>query len=137
MSRTMMAAALAVTFSSNTPAIAQERIRIASDRGEVAAELLDNAATQALLRMLPLTISMRDHLRQEKTGTLPAPLPEVPRQRGFAAGTLGLWNSDHLVVYYRDGRVPPPGIIDLGRVTGDAGLFDHPGAIETRIERLR
>jgi hypothetical protein len=40
------------------------------------------------------------------------------------------------VVYYRHGRVPPPGIIDLGRVTGDAGIFDHLGAIEIRIERL-
>ena len=61
--------------------------------------------------MLPLTIEMRDHLRQEKTGNLPSPLPAVERQLDFSAGTLGLWSSNHFVIYYRDGRVPQPGII--------------------------
>src|SRR3954453_6866483 len=69
--------------------------------------------------MLPLTIEMRDHLRQEKTGNLPSPLPAVERQLDFSIGTLGLWSSDHFFVYYRSGRVPQPGIILLGRATGD------------------
>src|SRR5438128_180199 len=34
------------------------------------AELIDNNAGRALAQMLPLTIEMRDHLRQEKTGNL-------------------------------------------------------------------
>ena len=68
--------------------------------------------------MLPFTIEMRDHLRQEKTGNLPSSLPAVERQLDFSTGTLGLWSSDHFVIYYRDGRVPQPGIILLGRVTG-------------------
>jgi hypothetical protein len=46
-------------------AMAQERILISSDSGKVTAELVDNNATRALIRMLPLTIEMRDHLRQE------------------------------------------------------------------------
>ena len=66
------------------------QIVISSDRGRVTAELVDNQATRALLRMLPLTIDMRDHLRQEKTGNLPSPLPGVLRQTEFSAGTLGL-----------------------------------------------
>lgn len=136
MSRTLMAAALAATLSGAAPALAQERIRIASDWGEVTAELADNASAKALLQMLPLTLRMTDHLRQEKTGNLPAPLPETARQRDFASGTLGLWSADHFVIYYRAGRVPLPGIIELGRVTGDAGVFDRPGAVEVRIERL-
>lgn len=86
--------------------------------------------------MLPLAIEMRDHLRQEKTGNLPGPLPEIGRQRDFARGTLGLWGPDHFVIYYRDGRVPSPGIVELGRLTGDAGIFDRPGPVEVRIERL-
>jgi hypothetical protein len=80
---------------------------------------------------------MRDHLRQEKTGTLPAPLPEVERQRDFATGTLGLWGPDHFVIYYRDGRVPLPGIVILGQVTGDVSIFDRPGSITIRLERIR
>jgi hypothetical protein len=54
--------------------MAQERILISSDWGAVTAELVDNDATRSFIRMLPLTVDMRDHLRQEKTGNLPSPL---------------------------------------------------------------
>ena len=110
-------------------------ILISSDRGRVTAELVDNAATRALLRLLPLTLEMRDHLRQEKTGNLPSPLSDVQRQTDFSAGTLGLWGDDDFVVYYRSGHVPEPGIIVLGRVTGDVAMFDRPGPVTIRIER--
>jgi hypothetical protein len=119
------------------PAMAQERIVISSDWGEVTAELVDNEATRSLVEMLPLTIDMRDHLRQEKTGNLPSPLPAVERQLDFSTGTLGLWSSNHFVIYYRDGRVPQPGIIILGQVTGDVSIFDRPGPVTVRVERIR
>ena len=131
-----IAAAAALTFLSMNPAMAQERIRISSDWGNVTAELADNAAARSLIQMLPITIDMRDHLRQEKTGNLPSPLPEVPRQQDFAVGTLGLWGPDHFVIYYRKGRVPQPGIVILGNVTGDVSIFDRPGSIVVRLERL-
>jgi hypothetical protein len=115
--------------------MAQERIVISSDWGKVTAELVDNEATRSLVRMLPLTIDMRDHLRQEKTGNLPSPLPAVERQVDFSTGTLGLWSSNHFVIYYRDGRVPQPGIIILGRVIGDVSIFDRPGPVVVRVER--
>ena len=79
-------------------AMAQERVRISSDWGSVTAELADNDAARALIKMLPIKINMRDHLRQEKTGNLTSPLPEIARQRDFAAGTLGLWGPDHFVI---------------------------------------
>ena len=116
------------------PAMAQDRILISSDWGEVTAELVDNNATRALARMLPLTIDMRDHLRQEKTGNLPSPLPSAERQVEFSTGTLGLWSANHFVIYYRDGRVPQPGIVVLGQVTGDVSIFDRPGRVTVRIE---
>src|SRR4051794_38942744 len=119
------------------PTMAQERILISSDWGKVDAELVDNKAAQSFVQMLPLTIQMRDHLRQEKTGDLPSPLPEGARQLDFLTGTLGLWGSDHFVIYYRDGRVPQPGIILLGRVTGDVSIFDRPGPVTVRIEHIR
>ncbi len=119
------------------PAMAQERILISSDWGKVIADLVDNNATRSLVRMLPLTIEMRDHLRQEKTGNLPSPLPAVERQLDFSTGTLGLWSSNHFVIYYRAGRVPQPGIILLGRVTGDATVFDRPGPVTVRVERIK
>lgn len=116
--------------------MAQEQIRISSDWGEVTSTLADNNATHALLEMLPLTIDMRDHLRQEKTGYLPSDLPELTRQRDFSTGTLGLWSSNHFVIYYSSGRVPAPGIIILGQITGDVSIFDRPGNVTVELTRL-
>jgi hypothetical protein len=137
MLKSIVGSALIAIFVFTGSAMAQERVRISSDWGEVTAELVDNAATRSLVGMLPVTIDMHDHLRQEKTGDLPAPLPEVERQRDFAVGTLGLWNSDHFVIYYRSGRVPSPGIIILGNVTGDVALFDRSGPVTVRVERIQ
>ena len=128
--------AFVIALGSIGPAMAQERILISSEWGKVTAELADNDATRALVRMLPFTTEMRDHLRQEKTGNLPLPLPDVERQLDFSTGTLGLWSSNHFVIYYRDGRVPRPGIVLLGRVTGDVSIFDRPGRVTVRIERI-
>lgn len=129
--------AFIITLGLIGPAMAQERILISSDWGNVTAELVDNEATRSLIQMLPLTIEMRDHLRQEKTGNLPSPLPAVERQLDFSTGTLGLWSSDHFVIYYRDGRVPQSGIILLGRVTDDVSIFDRPGPVTVRVERIK
>jgi hypothetical protein len=129
--------AFVITLALIGPAMAQERILISSDWGKVTAELADNDATRALVQMLPLTVEMRDHLRQEKTGNVPSPLPEVERQLDFSTGTLGLWSSNHFVIYYRDGRVPQPGIVVLGQVTGDVSIFDRPGRVTVRIERIK
>jgi hypothetical protein len=128
--------AFVITLGLIGPAMAQERILISSDSGKVTAELVDNNATRSLVQMLPLTIEMRDHLRQEKTGNLPSALPAVERQLDFSSGTLGLWSSNHFVIYYRDGRVPQPGIIILGRVTGDVSIFEGPGPVTVRVERI-
>lgn len=129
--------AFIITFVWGGPVMAQQRILISSDWGNVTAELVDNDATRSLVAMLPVTVDMRDHLRQEKTGDLPSPLPQVQRQLDFSKGTLGLWSSDHFVIYYRDGRVPQPGIIILGQVTGDVSIFDKPGPVTVRVERAK
>src|SRR3954470_20946084 len=126
-----------ITLGLIGPAMAHERILISSDWGQVTAELAENDATRSLVRMLPLTIEMRDHLRQEKTGNLPSPLPAVARQLDFSTGTLGLWSSNHFVIYYSDGRVPQPGIILLGRVTEDISIFDQPGPVTVRVECIK
>jgi hypothetical protein len=114
-------------------AMAGTRIVIASAWGSVAAELEDNAAARGLVAQLPLTIDMSDHLRQEKTGMLPGHLPKTPRQRAFSKGLLGLWSAWDFVIYYRDGTVPSPGIVPLGRVTGDVSIFDRPGPVTVTI----
>ncbi len=130
-----VSAPAAAREAATEPAMKQERIVISSPWGRVTAELVENEATRALAGKLPITLEMRDHLRQEKTGSLPAALPEVPRQTGFSEGTLGLWGNDDFVIYYRSGHVPSPGIVILGRVTGDVSIFDRPGPVTVRIEQ--
>jgi hypothetical protein len=137
MRKSMIGAAIVTSLASTVPALAGERIRLSSDRGDVVAELADNAATPRLVQMLPLSIPMRDHLRQEKTGRLPESLPAADRQLDFAAGTLGVWGAGDFVIYYRSGRVPSPGIVMLGRVAGDVAIFDQPGPVTVRVERIQ
>jgi hypothetical protein len=38
------------------------------------------------------------------------------------------------VIYYSSGRVPQPGIVILGKVTGDISIFDRPGSIAIRVQ---
>jgi hypothetical protein len=137
MLKSIYGAALLTAVAATAPAMAQERVRISSEWGEVTGELVDNATTRRLMQMLPLTIPMRDHLRQEKTSRLAEPLPETPRQLDFAVGTLGLWGPNGFVIYYRSGRVPSPGIIVLGQVSGDVSIFDRPGPVTVRVERIQ
>lgn len=73
-----------------------------------------SAGARAAWRTHPLSQTLfivggRDHLRQEKKGKLTSGLPELPRQRGLSAGTLGLWRSDSIVIYHRTSRAPSPG----------------------------
>jgi hypothetical protein len=133
--KAILSAACVAVLSAAGHAFAKDPITISSDWGRVTAILDDHAAAKALLAMLPLSIEMRDHLRQEKTGFLPSDLPPMPRQLEFRNGMLGLWSSNHFVIYYRDGRVPQPGIVPLGQVLGDVSIFDRPGSVTIRIER--
>jgi hypothetical protein len=103
--------------------------------GNATATLADKAAARAFAWQLPLTIEMSDHLGQEKTGSLPAPLPQAARQLDFAPGTLGLWGPDQFVIYYRSGRVPQPGIVVLDKVTGGVSIFDRRGPISAQLRQ--
>lgn len=125
-----------VTLITSMPIMAQDRIRITSPAGSVIAELNATPAAQALLAMLPLDLPMQDHLRQEKTGTLPRSLPASAHQRDFSAGTLGLWDLEDFVIYYSEGQVPRPGIVVLGQVLDDVSIFDTADPLTVRIEAV-
>ena len=92
--------------------MAQEQLLISSDWGNVTAELVDNEATRSLIQMLPLTVEMHDHLRQEKTGNLLA-LAGGRAATRFLDRHTGTWSSDHFVIYYRVMAALPASIILL------------------------
>ncbi|WP_324808379.1 cyclophilin-like fold protein [Sphingomonas sp. LY29] len=113
--------------------MSNREVVITTEGRKLIARLSDNEAAHALAKMLPLHIQMRDHLRQEKTGELPSPLPQAERQRAFSAGTLGLWGDRDFVIYYRDGNVPAPGIVFLGQVEGDLSQLDNAAGLAISV----
>ena len=67
-----------------------QRIRIRMGEQSVTATLNNSDAARDLVRMLPVTLKMRDHMRREKIGPLPGPLSERnPGEAAYAAGDLG------------------------------------------------
>ena len=123
---TTTARASVLTLGLTGAAMAQEQILISSEWGKVKAELVDNEATRSLVRMLPVTIEMRDHLRQEKTGDLPSPLAPVPRQTAFSghAGAVEFGSLRDLLPRWPRSTA---GDHHPGKVTDDVSIFDRPG----------
>lgn len=114
-------------------AMSNTEILITTDDGQLRARLAGNGTARALARMLALRIEMRDHLRQEKTGELPSRVPDGERQTDFSIGTLGLWGDRDFVIYYDEGRVPAPGIVILGQVSGDLSQFDNSDVVTVSL----
>ncbi len=66
-------------------------------------ELAGNATSEKLQMLLPLTLSMEDHLHNEKHAQLPQSLPVdsyAPRQ--VQAGDVMLWGNNTLVIFYEN-----------------------------------
>ena len=123
-------------------ALAQEvqRIRIRMGEQSVTATLNTSEAARDLAAMLPLAIRMRDHLRREKTGPVPRPLSErTAGSATYESGDLGYWRpGGNFVIFYKhDGlTIPQPGIVLLGKVDAEAGIFDVPGSVDVIVEPI-
>lgn len=130
------AAATATTGATQT---ASTKIRIRIGRRTLTATIARNATTRDFMSLLPLSLRMRDFLAQEKTAPLPRALARggTPRYR-FSAGDIALWPpGPDVVVYYRRGTVPAPGLVLLARLDSNARAFSVPGTVRVRFERVR
>ena len=82
---------------------AQNRLYITANGVTRTAVLADNAASEALCRMLadgPATISMHDYGGWEKVGDLPMPLPTSNSQITAQPGDIMLYQGRQLVIFY-------------------------------------
>lgn len=85
----------------------QTQINIQITNKIFTARLLDNRSSQALLTLLPLTITMIELNRNEKYYTLPKNLPTHPQQvRTINNGDLMLYGSNTLVLFYESFDTP-------------------------------
>ena len=114
------------------------RIRIRAGDHMVTATLNDSAAARDFVAMLPLSLHMSDWLNREKVARLPAPLSEnSPGVPTYQAGDLGYWRpSNNFVIYYLyDGtKLPPPGIVPLGKMDAGFEIFNAPGDVDVTVE---
>jgi hypothetical protein len=132
------ATAAATTTTAATQA-AGTKLRIRTGRQTLTATVARNATARDFLSLLPLSLRMRDFLAQEKTAPLPRALASggTPRFR-FSAGDIALWPpGPDVVVYYRRGAVPDPGIVLLARLDSNPRAFSVPGTVRVRMERVR
>lgn len=81
------------------PEIRTVRLLIGGQAFEMKTE--NNPAAQAFARLLPLELSMQDHLQNEKFAALPEPLPADDKTAGrIRAGDVMLYQGDTLVIFY-------------------------------------
>ena len=86
------------------------------------ADLADTAAAQELRRLLPLTLTLQDHLGNEKHAPLPHSLPRNDHRPGrIEAGDVMLWQDQTIVVFY-ESFDSPYSYTRLGKVREAASL---------------
>ena len=102
------------------------------------AELYDNPTAHDLADQLPMTVTMDDLHRSEKTGPLPRPLTTdgVPRGSDPDVNEIGYYAPGRdLVLYYGDVGYFD-GIVRIGRFAVDIdGIADLPDGIRVTVER--
>lgn len=98
------------------------KIKIKVNSQTFTATLLDNNSTRAFLKMLPMTIDMRELNGDEKYHDLPESLPtNASNPRTTQAGDLMLFGSRTLVLFYKT-LSTSYSYTGLGRVDNPSGL---------------
>ncbi|KAA0108875.1 cyclophilin-like fold protein [Mycolicibacterium sp. P1-5] len=113
-------------------------IRVRVNGTTIAGTIRHNPTGADLLRKLPVTVRVRDHNRQEKTGPLPAPLTMDGMPSGDApkAADIGYFAPGNDLVFYYTDAPYWSGIARIGRLDGDLSvLADAGGELTVTVER--
>jgi len=106
-------------------------------RQVLTAQLDDSQAARDFVSLLPLTMTLNDLFRREKYGRLPRPISESgPRKHAYDVGELIYWSPgpDVAIFYRHDGQgIPEPGVIVLGKITGDLQALSRAGSLKATI----
>lgn len=103
----------------------------------ISATLNDSDTAKDFASLLPLKLTMNDLFGREKYGHLPRAISgKGERTHTYAVGELVYWSPgpDVAIFYRHDGqKIPPPGIIVLGKVESDLAALHVPGSIKVTI----
>ena len=136
-------AALAVIVIANAAAQPNTmKIRLTLDNGKaITATLIDSETTRDFVSLLPLTLTMNDLFGREKFGHLPRAIStEAKRTRTYEVGDVAYWSpGPDVAIYYRQDneKIPPPGIIVIGKIDSGVEALDVPRSVRVTFERLQ
>lgn len=114
------------------------RIRIITERGELAATLEDSPSARDFLTLLPLELMLADYNQTEKIAYLPRKLSTQGAPKGIdpAVGDLTYYAPwENLALFYRDFGYSP-GLIRLGKIKGNLDVLSGRDAVAVRVEQL-
>lgn len=97
-------------------------------------QLENNQTAQSFANLLPLDLSMQDHLNNEKYAKLPKPLPADDKRAGrIEAGDVMLFQGDTLVVFY-ESFDSSYRYTRIGRITETDNLKSTLGSGSVRVK---
>lgn len=115
------------------------KIQIEFDKHLFTATLENNSATQALIKLLPLDLTIEDYAHNEKICYLPSKLREDGRVRftNEAPGDICYYAPwGNLVFYYASYRYSN-GLVRLGRLDGGIEPMLTRGEFPLRVQSLK
>lgn len=115
------------------------KIRIRVEDKVLTATLLDSKTTRDFVSQLPLTLTLEDYAATEKISDLPKRLSTegAPSGSDPAVGDIAFYAPwGNLAIFYRDSGYAN-GLIILGKIDGDAGVFNLPGSLKVTMELVK
>jgi hypothetical protein len=112
------------------------KIRIIHDGKTLTGTLADNPTARDFASLLPLALTLTDYASTEKISDLPRKLnrDEAPDAIAPVVGDITYYAPwGNLAIFHRDFR-RSPGLIRLGGLDAEAGIFAQPGPMRVTIE---
>lgn len=124
----------------NNPLNAQNmKLKVTIGNKEFTATLNNSEAARELVKLLPMTINMRDHGGFEKTSSLSKSLPGRATNPGrIEVGDLMIWSGSSLVLFYSAHRTSYS-YVKLGRIDNPSGMLEAMGrgSVNVKFELLK
>ncbi|MCP1223150.1 cyclophilin-like fold protein [Sebaldella sp. S0638] len=128
------------SFQNNSIIKKDEKLEINIEIGgtTLTALLENNETTHDFLKLLPVTITMKELYESEKYAELSVQLPRAGATRqGYEVGDIGYWAPGNcLVIYYRQTGEIINGLQIIGKINENIDVFEkYKGSVEVRITK--
>lgn len=122
--------------SNATRQIKMHDIRLAIGSTSLTATLEDNPTARSFIKLLPLTLTLKDYGEAEKiSGALPHRLSQdaAPRSDAGATGDIAYYAPWGNIAFYRGPGPEAAGVIKIGKITSGLEALNRPGIVRVTI----